>query len=308
MSKNNNKQVKKGKLSLQELFDSYVNECDSSDQDFLKKNAMLLILSLNGAEVKANKTGADTLTVNNGYLSHRDGGDKEIVVPFMVSGMGWGVQPNEQGKMQLVRFDNLGQSTDDEELKEEYKNVSINWKFNLSDNLIKEILGYDKSQPLKRAWNELKNYIFANGKLQIQMLVVKSVKLEDEPGRMQTLPLLRGQKVARKAYTIYLPKNDIKVAKLVTPSPEYLSKVDRPPSVMERLGGTVVQTDGVENNKKTESVNIFDKIAKDKKLKKEAALKQEQLLEESRIDSVVKPEISSESLPKDEWDMDNDFI
>ncbi|NJN11527.1 MAG: hypothetical protein HC815_27550 [Richelia sp. RM1_1_1] len=232
----------KTKLSLQDIYNNFLNEVPISEHSYIRKYGFVLIISLSGAEQKSSKKGAYTLAINNGYITEPVTRNPEtITVPFLVSWKGWGLQQDVKGKVQLIEFDDYSRNVDDENLKEKLKGIPIRWKFNLSGELLKTLLS-DNSIREYRAWQNFKKFLCNNSKSQIQMLIVKPVEPQKGAGKLETIRLDIFNNT-KEVYTIDISKSDILAAKLIIPGNEFIDKVDRPKTVMKPLEGRVVEED-----------------------------------------------------------------
>jgi hypothetical protein len=278
--------MSKTKLSLTEIFNNFVNSVEEEDKKYVKENGFILTISLSGAQEKASKTGATTLVMNNGFVS-KSGKDGNHV-PFLVSWRGWAIQPDETGKVKLMEFDDLSRNIDDAEVAKDFKGVPINWKFDLSVPLLEEMLGEKSKRGSSNSlWSKFQKFLIDNKKCQLQMLVVKSANPEGV-GELKNVTLHSGK--STEVYNIYIPKADIYGVKLLTPCNEYMHKVDRPSSVMEKLKGRVVQ-----ENEVSPKTNLAKGLVKSKHKQKQ----QEELFEE-----ILSPSESS-LFAEDESDLDN---
>jgi hypothetical protein len=296
---------KNGKWSLQEIFNNLVDLTQECDRSWVKENGFVLTLSLSGPEQKSSSTGGTTVTVNNGFITKS--GKAGIQTPFLTSWRGWGIQPNSEGKIELTEFDDISRNL--ESHNSELHGIPINWKFNLSAPLIREMLGIEKTtvQGEGNLWRKFYEYVTARKKLQIQMMVVKSADSSKGVGELKTIPLANGK--TTQAFTVFISKPEIYAIKLVSPGDDYIHKVDRPSSVMDRMKGRVVE----ESNDYVNKVKVTDHLKRRLEIEEEeTVIESSRELDLNNFESNIKIEyIDAEiqslfnELTEEESDLDN---
>lgn len=220
-----------GKSSLQEIYDDFLKEVPLSQQDYVQEYGFVLTISLSGAEQKANKKGNHVLAINDGCIVRLTSDEPgPIIVPYLISRKGFGLQKNKEGKVQLIEFDDYSRNVDDKKLKERLKGIPINWKIALSHQFLEVLTGS------RRGWNKFTKLLSDHYQVQLQMLVVKPVDIQEGAGKLETAKFN-----TKEVYTIHIAKSDILTAKLVVPGDGYIDKVDKPKIVMKPLKGRVVE-------------------------------------------------------------------
>jgi len=222
----------KSKLSLSDIWEKHLANVDASDKAYVQRHGFILAISLCGSEKKTSKNGADTYVVNDGYVTKpREKNEEEVTIPYLTSWNGFGICPNEEGKVTLTHYEHAGH------MVPELEGVPINWNLNLDANFLKLLLNSDKKE--HKSWQEFCQFLSDNQKVQLHLLVVLEADPNNGRGKLQEIPGVSDAK--HTAFRIQLRKEDILSCSLVTPGPEYLNKIDRPTTVMERLKGREVE-------------------------------------------------------------------
>lgn len=220
----------KGKLSLQEIYNSFLNEIVPSEREYVRRYGLLLVITLSNSEEKKDKKRYDTLFVDNGYITQEITDNEEYTLnPFISSWKTLGLIDNNN-EVELLKFDKLSEWVDNEKLKE----VSINWKFELTYKIICKLLNKEYSYKISDHWDELKQILSRNSKTQIHMLVLPFEDAFVQYQGFETI-LLEGEN-NKEVFTVDIPSENIIIAKLVTPGNEYINKIDRlKPIIPERI-------------------------------------------------------------------------